>query len=153
MKWDSTADNMLVTLWAQGVTMAGIAQQLTAAGYPCKRSAIAGRKRRLALRGHEFEEREVPAVFQKERFINPPSTVAPPVDTGCVRHDMGVDYTALSSKGCKAILDQRGSDGLPMCCGKLRQDGSSYCAGHTKRYFNPNYQSGRRSYGQSSKEY
>jgi len=153
MTWTDEADNMLVTLWAQGVTMAGIAQQLTAAGYPCKRSAIAGRKRRLALRGHEFEERETPAVFQKERFINPPSTVAPPADTGYVTHSQGVDYTALSSKGCKAILDDRGSDGLWKCCGKLRQDGSSYCAEHTKRYFNPNYQRRAQQDGQSSKIY
>ena len=51
-------------------------------------------------------------------------------------HIVGVEYLK-NNVGCKAILDRRGSDGLPMCCGAPRMVNgttSVYCRLHYKRF-------------------
>lgn len=122
MSWDKAADTLLVERWREGRTMAEIASELGVS-----RGAIAGRKRRLTEQGHAFEERE-PAFPEKV------VAAIKPVERGVVRHDNGIEYLRLGPDGCKAILDKRGSDGLRMCCGRLRENGKPYCPGHVAQY-------------------
>ena len=136
MSWDRAADQLLMKLWREGKSMSEMAGQLGVT-----RGAIAGRKRRLTELGHEFEERETPAAFVALR---------PPKVNGVAHHDNGVEYLQLSPDGCKAILDKRGSDGLSMCCGKLRDGGKPYCPGHVAKYGTKDTEK-RSGYGAASK--
>ena len=51
----------------------------------------------------------------------------------------GIDYLDLRDDGCKAILDQRGANGLFRVCGKLRGYDASgartpYCPDHYEKF-------------------
>lgn len=127
MNWTAAADQLLMTLWQEGRSMADIADELETS-----RGAIAGRKRRLSERGHPFAAREPAFPFKAAEL---------PKRNGVVLHDDGIDYLQLGPDGCKAILDKRGKDGLWMCCGKPRQRDKPYCPGHVAAYGPPDKRS------------
>lgn len=63
----------------------------------------------------------------------------------------GVNYLDNPENGCKAILNQIGTDGLRMCCGRSRADftgvRSPYCPTHHRLYNHQQPAALRRSHG------
>ena len=141
MNWTDAADELLISLWGMGRTKGAVAEEMRAAGHPVEsRSAISGRMNRLRQRGVVFSKREPPQ-FTPARQPKPPKPKplpweAPVKRRRAVAHDNGVEYLA-NHDGCKAILDTRGGRyNLRKCCGKSREPGTPYCAGHLKAYLN-----------------
>jgi len=159
MDWTDDADRLLVSLWQAGGTLNSVRDDMLEAGYNVTRNSIVGRKNRLKLMGVDIQVR--PRAVQPRRIAQmqqqrqqralpptpPPTLLAFPV-APVADHDDGVDYLENGPDGCKALLEKRGSYGLPMCCGKQRVydfDGSrsSYCSLH-HRLYRTNTQAGRR---------
>jgi hypothetical protein len=144
MIWTDDADKIVIDGWKAGDSLGDIAAKLMAAGFPgVNRNMVVGRRWRLSKR-HEMARPQKP---QKPRLApSPPRELAAPVKrvkrVRGVTHDNGVAYLK-SGDGCKAILDKRGPDGLPMCCGKQRitlkgaEMPTPYCDVHHKLYNNP----------------
>jgi len=136
MHWTGQADNLLRKLLATGRSMTEIAAALAEEGYNVTRGMIAGRKHRIMLTERAMPQK--PAT-PKPAAPKPPKSAA----KWCGINYMDNDF------GCKAILDQRGTDGLPMCCGlprteRIQGGDSSYCAAHHAAY---NYVSQSRTSG------
>jgi len=131
MKWTAAADQLLVTLWGKGLTLEGVAEGMTEQGYEVEKNAIAGRRHRLLKKGTVFDERPYRSPQPRAPSATRAIREVKPVD-----HDEGVEYLKNGPNGCKAILNKRGSDGLAMCCGRLRYNGRPYCETHLKMYCN-----------------
>ena len=142
MIWTDEADKIVIDGWKAGDSLGDIAAKLIAAGFPgVNRNMVVGRRWRLSKR-HEMARPPKP---QKPRAPSPPRELAAPIKRIKVRavtHDNGVAYMKMRD-GCRAILDKRGPDGLPMCCGKQRitlkgaEMPTPYCDVHHKLYNNP----------------
>ena len=142
MIWTPDADRILSEHWRRGDSVAQIIEGLNAAGYHrITVNMVVGRRWRLSKRTGLQREKPV----QREKVQRTKRVLAAPVVRRVrefVTHDKGVNYSALTEAGCKALLDKRGSDGLMMCCGKLRCDDAdgvltAYCDDHHKVYNNP----------------
>jgi hypothetical protein len=135
-KFDWTADAIarLHQLVEQKLTAAEIAAQLGPG--VLTRNAVIGKTHREKIklqtppngvvgREHRARERSRPVV---DTPISAFRRLAP------VRHDRGVPYLQLERWHCKALLDGRGRDGLPLCCGRLRWRDTPYCSDHLQLY-------------------
>jgi hypothetical protein len=136
-------------LWNRGETLARISLVMRDAGYDLSRSAIAGRKHRLSA-GKPVERRvrlnrpkkgkpqRSKTVDNRVNWKKPPPP--PVVDTFDLSTWSGIEYLKLREDGCKAIMDGRGADGLPLVCGRhrgvdLKGNRSPYCSAHIRLYF------------------
>jgi hypothetical protein len=171
MVWNKTADELLLKLWTEGLSLTKVAEGLCEAGYDVKtRSTIAGRMHRLKQMGYEIEGRRVieksveekSAVevkmekTQKEIEEAAQARLAVFTRRGWRRFadQSPVDYLE-NNYGCKALMEERGVWDLPKCCGKIRAcdpEGrrSSYCQEHYKLFHTGG---GDRRYGEESKRY
>jgi hypothetical protein len=132
--WNGDAIARLHELVGQRLTAAEIAERL---GGGLTRNAVIGKTHREKIR---LQTPPRAAAEPKPRSADAPITpfrvLAP------VRHDRGVPYLQLERWHCKALLDQRGRDGLPLCCGRRRcRDAhdiqTPYCAEHFIQYTAP----------------
>ena len=132
--WTAAAIARLRELVEQNLTAAEIAAQLGPG--LLTRNAVIGKTHREKIK------LQVPPTGQvgRERRAQPTDApisafrVRPPV-----RHDRGVPYLQLERWHCKALLDARGRDGLPLCCGRERCKDvngiqTPYCAEHLQLY-------------------
>ena len=151
--WTEDMDQLLITLWAQGDSLGVIADKFREAGHGYfTRNAIAGRRWRLKGKFDIVRDpnvvqraRRAKIIVMKEQYAK--QTVPAPKPKPKPKPKLnggGVEY--LLNDGCKALLDKRGSDGLPMCCGELRcyattengeQSLAAYCLDHYRKYHQP----------------
>lgn len=136
--WTAEAIARLHELAAQKLTAAEIAEKL---GPGLTRNAVIGKTHRekvkLLVPRNGMTGREHRASERSRTEIDTPICafpVRPPV-----RHDRGVPYLQAEHWHCKALLEGRGRDGLPLCCGRQRccdANGSltPYCVEHLQRY-------------------
>jgi len=164
--WTAEIDAILIRLWNEGGSLRYVAAEMNRLGYPVTRNAIAGRRHRMPKYSFERDAGSYAAITisaakpkvlkprkpKKPKPINDQgSNIMPFPETistaGTVDHDDGVEYLLNSENGCKALLDARGSDGLPKCCGRprgldYRGSKSSYCQMHYRQFHhNPNVRS------------
>jgi hypothetical protein len=154
MDWTDEADALLIKLWDEGGSLKYIAEEMTKLGYPLTRNAIAGRKHRLqqrlsrapGTRATTIVTRPKPKNFQRREPMQgpqrPPTRPVTAQELDALISNKGVEYLKSPGWGCKALLDKRGSDGLPMVCGRpkgLDFNGapSSYCTTHFRLYHYP----------------
>ena len=145
-KFDWTADAIarLQELADQGLSAAEIADHLGPG--LLTRNAVIGKSHR------EKVKLQTPPRGAVEREHRAHERRAEPTDAPIsafrvrapVRHDRGVPYLQLERWHCKALLDARGRDGLPMCCGRERcRDANGiqtpYCADHLQLYTTHSY--------------
>lgn len=149
-RWTEEADALLIQLWDEGGSFAYVMEGLRAAGFNVSRNAIAGRKNRLGE--GRFQRKTARPTKTWKLFVPraeppPPRPAAPKLERRDANAaeleelylNSGVRYLDLRRGRCKAILDKRGPDDLPMCCGKpcgLDYHGadSVYCSGHFRLY-------------------
>lgn len=140
VKFDWTADVIarLQQLVEQGLTAHQIAEQLGPG--VLTRNAVIGKAHREKLKlqtpphGALDPERKA-----RERSRSPDAPIMAFPVRAVARDDRGVPYLQLERWHCKALLEQRGKDGLPLCCGRQRcrdANGSRapYCAEHLAAY-------------------
>ena len=145
-KFDWTADAIarLQELVEQKLTAQEIADQLGPG--LLTRNAVIGKTHRLKIK------LQTPPNGQVGRKHRASERSWQPVDTPIsafpvrapVRHDRGVPYLQLERWHCKALLDARGRDGLPLCCGRERCKDvngiqTPYCAEHLEKYTTRSY--------------
>jgi hypothetical protein len=139
-KFDWTADAIarLHELVAEKLTAAQIADRLGPG--VLTRNAVIGKTHR-----EKIKLQTPPNVTGRHKAAEPePRRVADaPIAAfrvlAPVRHDRGVPYLQLEHWHCKALLDQRGRDGLSLCCGRRRCEDATggltpYCAEHLRLY-------------------
>ena len=164
--WPKEAHDKLLALWEGGFSAAQISEELRQAGYQFSRNAVIGKCHRLAGSGvvesrpkrqlhvaatiREKRSRKIivlkktisTKVIMPKRIPTAPDApilyqaeVSLPIDGGY----KPVEYLQLREHHCRSLLDERGSDGLPLSCGRNRvviDDGreSSYCPEHHRLY-------------------
>ena len=138
--WTDDATARLHELVEQKLTAQQIADQLGPG--LLTRNAVIGKSHREKIKlatppGGVVGQGRPPAAETPRRPIDAPISAfrvrAP------VRHDRGVPYLQAERWHCKALLEARGRDGLPLCCGRERcrdANGSQtpYCAEHLQLY-------------------
>ena len=67
-------------------------------------------------------------------MVNKPKKFAPVVSAA-----QAVHILKAKRYHCRAVLDERASDGLAMFCGARKLAGSSFCAEHTRLFFTRPY--------------
>jgi hypothetical protein len=150
--WTDEADELLRKLWEAGGSLATVAYDMSLAGYVVSRNAISGRKWRLAMvrpfdRPSRLRPKAILVKHRKPKMLDATKpVVTKQVKAKPVKHkepQNGINYLEQTDESCKAILDRRGTDGLPMVCGKLRLgvEGEGrrepYCYEHFIKYTTP----------------
>ena len=163
ISWTEEADSLLIKLWDEGGSFAFVRHGLHEAGFDVTRNAIAGRKNRL---GESAFTRKTGRATRKARDIvrvplkqrsKPVTAPKAALDRRKIEaaeldelsRNAGVNYLDLRKDGCKALLDTRGDDKLPRCCGLPRgldYNGklSEYCQTHFRLYHYPSSPSVRK---------
>lgn len=141
MVWTEERIEDLKRLVAAGGSAAEIAAALH-----LSRNAVIGKVARLGLvlKGARANktmrkrpaERQAPAVKQQA----PPTVPAKaPEQLDLVEWIASapapVEYLKLTKDQCRALLDGRGNDGLPLSCGRSTEAGVSYCAAHARIFY------------------
>jgi hypothetical protein len=117
------------------------------AGYFVSRNAVIGKWRREGLEPIKAKLQHVhkPRKHNAERFVvrkpqlnrnrmRLPRSRPHPVWQEPVNG--GIPFVQLASMHCREVLDDRGADGLALCCGRQRQERSSYCPWHHRKNHN-----------------
>ncbi len=145
LEWTENNVSKLTRMWQDGYSATLIAKEMS----PATRSAIIGKAHRLNLppHGHKPPLRIIP--FRPVKKRKPSVDKKPALDP--IEEDVSpVEYLKLKSYHCRALLDERGSDGLRLSCGRIRLRGSnglylsSYCPMHDRLYAPSRYQINRR---------
>jgi hypothetical protein len=153
-RWDSDSETILRRLWGEGKSAAVIAGVMH-----CSRSTITGKLWRMNLLGrgamattmmartstrtdahHSRRDRAPPA----EQAVGPKpheKTARDAKMNGAPTSMQPVPFLAAQDHHCRAIVADRGPDGLVMFCGAPRTNDSSFCARHCAEF----YTSGARS--------
>lgn len=152
--WPAGQIELLERLWRGKFTAAEIAAEMAANGFPVTRNAVIGKAHRLDLPMRSKSHSKGGPKPRKDRMvtikpkpaidalISLPQFIGEPVDGS------PVEYMKLRSHHCRALLDQRGGDGLLLSCGRLKgytSTGaeSSYYPEHERRYHQPRAAGGR----------
>lgn len=126
--WDSEDVTLLRTMWCAGNSASVIGLALHRS-----RNAIIGKVKRMKLQ----RENEQPTIMKAPTRSSRPSSnmpkgpKAPPTRREPAKP---VPYLHAKNYHCRAVLDQRGSDGLVMRCGERRLEGSAWCRAHYLAY-------------------
>jgi len=153
MMWDTRADELLISLWDEGGSLAYVADGMQRAGYAVSRNSVAGRKHRL--KGTEFKRTsKVPTKViavrkrsprpRRQNVTNLPTRrpLTAEEASAASLHE-GVEYLDQTKFGCKAIMPSRGGPWkLQRVCGKPRSvdyngSMSSYCLTHLRLFTHP----------------
>jgi hypothetical protein len=147
--WTAEADALLIKLWGDGLSLALIADGLSAAGYHVSRNAVSGRRHRLSRssfvpRSTQLRKPRVAMRPPRPRTKKVSLPKKPPAKID------GVEYFDART-GCKATLDRRGHLGLPLVCGEpLADDSRVYCLTHFQIFHHPHQGIRRAPDGQAS---
>lgn len=122
-------------MWVAGCSAAVIATALHKT-----RSAVCGKISRLKLRSAD-RMASVIAKQPKQKKAPPEAPKAPPMQHEPITKFAPVESAAkpvpflqVKSFHCRAVLDERGEDGLAMFCGAKKLKGSSWCAKHHRLF-------------------
>jgi hypothetical protein len=122
--WDSPdSEKVLRTMWKQGATAATIADALHTS-----RNSVIGKVHRLGLTRDGAQAKPKSNVVPLRRIRKKAAMVR-----------AGGPVPILKAKWfhCRAVLDQRGRDGLAMFCGETKVDGTPWCAKHRLAFIRP----------------
>jgi GcrA cell cycle regulator len=129
--WTAIAEQTLRLMWGKGASAAMIAAALH-----MTRGAVCGKLHRLKLNRPIVVVRKnmnhVPKPPRSKNIITAPLALAtlPPVEASAGKP---VPFLKAKSFHCRAVLDERGDDGLVMFCGGRKVHGS-WCAKHYRRF-------------------
>jgi hypothetical protein len=125
--WDKPeAEQVLRTMWKQGATAASIADVLETS-----RNSIIGKAHRLGLSRDGAQQSSQSKPKAKPNGI-PLRRVRK--KAAVVRPGGPVPFLKVRWFHCRAVLDQRGKDGLAMFCGEAKVGGTTWCAKHRSRF-------------------
>ena len=146
--WDAAKTALAVKLWEQGYSAGHIARQLD----NISRNAVIGKLHRMRVDSHGRNpihtirpKKAKHAARRNEMSTDEIEGVAVPLPE---KDEPPVEYLAMENHQCRALLEERGSDGLLMCCGRTRlRNGfgcfaSSYCAKHDREFMPGRYARG-----------
>ena len=135
--WNEMDISTLRLMWVAGCSAAVIATALHRT-----RSAVCGKINRLKLNSadrtgsiiaKEPKQKKAPSVAPKASPMqHEPITKFSPVESAA----KPVPFLEVKSFHCRAVLDQRGEDGLAMFCGAKKLKGSSWCPKHHRLFVN-----------------
>ncbi|UEM11926.1 GcrA family cell cycle regulator [Bradyrhizobium barranii] len=123
--WDDpNSEQVLRTMWTQGASAALIADALQTS-----RNSVIGKVHRLGL---SRTQRKPKLAKQPTRSNVVPMRrkTARPIK----RPGEPVPFLKAKWFHCRAVLDQRGKDGLVLFCGETKVFGSPWCAKHRRAY-------------------
>src|SRR5262249_36843669 len=126
--WDNPeSEQVLRTMWMQGDSAALIADALHTS-----RNSVIGKVHRLGL---SRTQRKPKIAKQRTRSNVVPlrRKQAKPKP----RPGESVPFLKVKWFHCRAVLDQRGKDGLAMFCGQTKAVGSPWCTKHRRAFTSP----------------
>jgi len=135
--WTAKADAALADCNAAGLSRSQTAAVINAKlGTRYSRNAVSGRMDRLGLKAKPMvtPRPRAPWGFFKERVKKHrprprPAAPKPPQPAG-----KPVPLVELQNHHCRAVVAERGADGLAVFCGATAIDGSSYCPAHHQAF-------------------
>jgi hypothetical protein len=116
--WDNPeSEQVLRTMWKQGASSAVIAGALHTS-----RNSIIGKVHRLGLKrdGKPLSTKSSVVPLRKKPKVARPGGPVP--------------FLKVKRFHCRAVLDQRGEDGLAMFCGCEKVVGTPWCAKHRRAF-------------------
>jgi hypothetical protein len=135
--WTAERHSKCIELWRQGYSAYKVGQEIGVT-----RNSVLGRlhrtgeprrdnvQRRVRLRRHEA----TPYIRrQKLTRLMLADIPAPPQ----LNAEFNVGFLAIKPNQCREILDKRGDDGLPMCCGAPVKPTYSWCPYHHRINYTP----------------
>jgi hypothetical protein len=124
--WDEpNSEQVLRTMWKQGATAASIADVLHTS-----RNSIIGKVHRLGLNRDGGQQACASKPKAKSNIVR----LRRARKKAVVVQGGPVPFLKLRWFHCRAVLDQRGKDGLAMFCGEKKVDGTPWCATHRSRF-------------------
>ncbi|MGX1151415.1 GcrA family cell cycle regulator [Bradyrhizobium ottawaense] len=132
--WDDAAEQTLRRWVAEGASSSVIAYEMHRT-----RSSVCGKISRLKLKRPEDQSPMTKATRkQPPKSEGPVAVLAPkparkiaPVEAV---NGKPVPFLEAKSFHCRAVLDERGEDGLAMFCGARKRLGSSWCPKHHRLF-------------------
>ncbi|MBR0883566.1 hypothetical protein ABIF65_005940 [Bradyrhizobium japonicum] len=121
--WDDAAEETLRRWVAEGASSSVIADAMHRT-----RSAVSGKIARLKLKRPEGLSPMTKASTKQP--LKPEAIIVladAPVEAA---HGKPVPFLEVKGFHCRAVLDERGEDGLAMFCGAKNRPGSSWCPKH-----------------------
>jgi hypothetical protein len=138
--WTDKADARLTACVAEGMSRSQAAAAINEQfGTSYTRSAVSGRMDRLGLKAKlsGLPKKKQPWGFHSNRIPQRRPAdlrkLAPAPKPRAIAVDP-VPLVKLKDCHCRAVVEERGDDGLAVFCGAERVDGSSYCAAHHGEY-------------------
>ena len=137
--WDAATVALTTRLWGEGYSAGHIAMQLK----NISRNAILGKLYRLRVQTHGRNPIHTVRPQQKAKPTARTKRMSDEIEFRIEAEQPGnspVEYLAMEEHHCRALLDERGSDGLFLCCGRTRLRNriggwaSSYCPRHDREY-------------------
>jgi hypothetical protein len=116
----------MVRMWRYRIPSSLIAEALHKT-----RSAICGKLSRMKLRRIDMADIKISMPGARTPVRSEPLRDRAPVKAACAKP---VPFLEVRSFHCRAVLDERGADGLALFCGARRVKGSSWCAEHRCLY-------------------
>jgi len=136
--WTHKSDAALTACVEKGMSRSQVAAAINQQfGTSYTRSAVSGRMDRLGLKTQPSGSPKGFFAHRVKRKARPPAPVplrrpmrAATPQTAARR----VPLVRLENHHCRAIVEERGADGLAVFCGAEKLDGSSYCYAHHEAY-------------------
>jgi GcrA cell cycle regulator len=129
--WDHDSTAILTRMWNEGYSCALIAAEVKRS-----RAAVIGKAYRLNL-----SRETAPLHHRPLRPVSKPLprnvSLAPPKPEPEPEPELPSDPVAfldLEDHHCRAVVIERGRDGLPLCCGARRLEGCSWCREHRRKF-------------------
>lgn len=127
--WDDAAEEALRRWVAEGASSSVIADAMHRT-----RSAVSGKIARLKLKRPEGLSPMTKATTKQPPVVvlaPKPERKLAPVEAASAEP---VPFLQAKSFHCRAVLDERGGDGLAMFCGGKKRPGSSWCPKHHRLF-------------------
>ncbi|WP_375791213.1 GcrA family cell cycle regulator [Bradyrhizobium sp. vgs-9] len=131
--WDDTAEQTLRRWVAEGASSSVIAEAMRRT-----RSAVSGKISRLKLKRPEgrspmrkVSTKQPPKAEASVVLAPKPARKLAPIEAV---NGKPVPFLQAKRFHCRAVLDERGEDGLAMFCGAKMRPGSSWCPKHHRLF-------------------
>ena len=127
--WDDAAEQTLRRRVAEGASSSLIAEEMHRT-----RSSVCGKISRLKLKRPEGQPPMTKATTKQPAKADSPVILAPKLARIEAVNGKPVPFLQVKSFHCRAVLDERGEDGLAMFCGARKLSGSSWCPKHHRLF-------------------
>lgn len=129
--WDDAAEQTLRRWVAEGASSSVIADAMHRT-----RSAVSGKISRLKLKRPEGQSPMTKAITKQPPKAEASVALARKLAPIEAVNSKPVPFLQAKRFHCRAVLNERGEDGLAMFCGAKKRPGSSWCPKHHRLFVN-----------------